>query len=444
LFLSPKRRTTGTEGANLDLEILYGKQNKIVRFPDSNTVILSTKQIEIISDGKDAVRKSLKSPIDSPALRDLVGVDDTVAIVFSDITRPVPYDLLLPPLLEELSYLPNDRIVLINALGTHRPNSPEELVDILGPEIPARYQVIQHDCRDKSKLLCLGRTSYDNEVWVNKIYLESTVRILTGLIEPHLFAGISGGPKSVLPGIVGESTIYANHNTNMIGDPRVGFAQTEGNPIWEEMLEVAMMTEPTFIVNVTQTEDHQLTGVFSGNMKKAHLAGVEFVKNTVMVPVDRPFDIVVSTAGGFPLDISMYQSVKGIAVSGNIVKEGGDIILVSECIEGLPAYGEYGDIMRLAHSPEKLLTMLHEPGFFMQDQWDAQIQAQLCTHTTLHIYSEGLNDQEIQQVFGIPCHSIEDTLEELLIKHGPEARFGVLPAGPLTIPYLTDNGSGTT
>ncbi|GAH73538.1 unnamed protein product, partial [marine sediment metagenome] len=160
------------------------------------------------------------------------------------------------------------------------------------------------------------------------------------------------------------------------------------------------------------------------------------------IPVDRPFDIVVSTAGGFPLDISMYQSVKGIAVAGNIVKEGGDIILLSECIEGLPVYGEYGDIMRLAHSPEKLLTMLNEPGFFMQDQWDAQIQAQLCIHATLHIYSEGLNDQEILQVFGIPCHSIEDTLEELLIKHGPEARIGVLPVGPLTIPYLYDKGPG--
>ena len=220
-------------------------------------------------------------------------------------------------------------------------------------------------------------------------------------------------------------------------------AQTEGNPIWEEILEVAMMTEPTIIVNVTQTEDHQLTGVFSGDMKKAHLTGVEFVKNTVMIPVDRSFDIVVSTAGGFPLDISMYQAVKGIAVAGKIVKESGDIVLVSECIEGLPAYGEYGDIMRLVHSPEKLLTMLHEPGFFMQDQWDAQIQAQLCTHASLHIYSEGLNDQEIQQVFGIPCHSIEDTLEDLLIKHGPEARIGVLPAGPLTIPYLCDNGPGT-
>lgn len=427
----------------MNVELLYGKNKKVVRFPKSNTVILSPKQIDIISDGKEAVRKSLKSPIGSPALRDLVGVDDTVAIVFSDITRPVPYDLMLPVLLEELSYLPDDRIVLINALGTHRPNSPEELMDILGPEIAARYQVVQHDCRDKSKLLYLGRTSYDHEVWVNKIYLESTVRILTGLIEPHLFAGISGGPKSVLPGIAGESTIYANHGNSMIGDARVGFAQTEGNPIWEEMLEVAMMTEPTFIVNVTQTGDQQLTGVFSGAMQKAHLAGLEFVKNTVMIPVDRPFDIVVSTAGGFPLDISMYQAVKGIAVAGKIVKRGGDIVLVSECIEGLPAYGEYGDIMRLAHNPEKLLTMLHEPGFFMQDQWDAQIQAQLCTHTTLHIYSEGLNEQEIQQVFGIPCHSIEDTLQELLIKHGPKARIGVLSAGPLTIPYLCDNGLGT-
>jgi nickel-dependent lactate racemase len=426
----------------LEVEILYGKQNKTVDFPEPNTVILDPKQVDVISNEEEAIRKSLKYPINSPAVRDLIGINDTVAIVFSDITRPVRNDLILPVLLEELNSLPDDRIVLINALGTHRKNTPEELTEILGSEITERYRVHQHDFQDQSNLLSLGMNSYDHEVWVNKVYLESTVRILTGLIEPHLFAGISGGPKSVLPGISGEKTIYGNHSTSMIGDPLVGFAQTDDNPIWEEMLEVALMTEPAFIVNLTQTEYQQLTGVFSGEMQKTHSAGLAFVKESAMVIIDQPFDIVVSTAGGYPLDISMYQSVKGIAVAGCMVKEGGDIVLVSECAEGLPAYGEYGEIMRLADSPDALLNMLHKPGFFMQDQWDAQIQAQICAHTGLHIYTDGLDDQEIQHVFGIPCHSIEDTLEALLVKHGPKARIGVLPAGPLTIPCLSDNDVG--
>jgi len=415
----------------------------VVDFPEPNTTVLNPKQVDIISNEMEAIRKSLQNPINSPALKDLVGVDDTVAIVFSDITRPVRNDLILPILLNELNSLPDDRIVLINALGTHRKNTTEELTEILGAEITARYRVHQHDFQDQSNLLSLGLNSKDHEVWINKVYLESTVRILTGLIEPHLFAGISGGPKSVLPGVAGEKTIYGNHGTSMIGNPLVGFGQTDGNPIWEEMLEVALMTNPAFIVNVTQTENRELTGIFSGEMQKAHSAGLAYVKESAMIMVDEPFDIVISTAGGYPLDISMYQSVKGIAVASCMVKDGGDIVLVSECFEGLLAYGEYGEIMRKADSPEALLNMLHKPGFFMQDQWDAQIQAQICAHTGLYIHSEGLNDQEIKHVFGIPCPCIEDTLVELLAKHGPEARIGVLPAGPLTIPYLCDNGLGT-
>ena len=419
----------------MDVKLLYGKQNKIVDFPEKNTVVLDSKQVDIIADEVGAVRESLRSPINSPALKDLIGTDDTVAIVFSDLTRPVRNDLILPVLLEEINFISDDRIVLINALGTHRKNTPEELAEILGSEISKRYQIHQHDFKDQKNLLMLGNNSFGHEVWVNKVYLESTVRILTGLIEPHLFAGISGGPKSVLPGIAGEMTIYSNHGTGMIGNPLVGFAQTDGNPIWEEMLEVALMTDPTFIINLNQTENQELTGVFSGEMREAHSAGLEFVKETAVVTVDQPFDIVVSTAGGYPLDISMYQSVKGIAVASCMVKEGGDILLVSECIEGLPAYGEYGDLMQLADSPEALLNMLYKPGFFMQDQWDAQIQAQICAHAGLHIYSEGLDDQEIRQVLGVPCHNIEETIKELLVKHGPEARIGVLPAGPLTIPF---------
>jgi len=419
----------------MKVNLLYGKMGKLVELPDDGTLVIRPKEVAPFADEKSAVFEALRAPIGSPPLSEIVTADDTVAIVFSDITRPMPYRSVLPPLMDELSTVPDNQIVFINATGTHRPNTQEELVEILGDVIVDRFRIHQHDSNDEANLINIGSTSKDHEIWVNREYMESSIRILTGFIEPHLFAGFSGGPKAVLPGIAGVNNILSNHGSEMIGDPNSTFTYTKSNRIWEEMLEVATLTNPTFLLNVTQTEDRQITGVFAGELSQAHETGVEFLKSTAMVPVDGLFDIVISTAGGYPLDISMYQSVKGIAVAANIVKDGGAILLISACEEGLPDYGEYGDIMREADSPQDLLGMIHSPGFSMQDQWDAQIQAQICHRAKLHIYSEGLTNEEIRQVFGIPCNDVENTVTELLKEYGPGARIAVLPAGALVIPY---------
>lgn len=420
----------------LNINLLYGKNGKTIELPDARTTIITNTEENDVSNEPAAIRSALRKPIGSPPLRKRVSPDDTVAIVFSDITRPMPTKRVLPYLLEELSQLADDQIVLINALGTHRPNTPAELEEILGPTIIKRYQVIQHNCNDEDNLTYLGRSSRGNEIWINRTYIQSAIRILTGLIEPHLFAGFSGGPKAVLPGIAGIQTILSNHGANMIGDPESGFASTEENPIWQEILEVAMLTEPTFLLNVTLTNDQRINGVFAGDLQNAHEAGVAFLKRTAMVPIDTMFDIAISTAGGYPMDINMYQSVKGISAAANIVRDGGSIILVSECQEGLPDYGEYGNIMSLSSTPDHLLEMIWRPGFSMQDQWDAQIQAEICKKLDLHIYSDGLTDQEIQEVFGQPCRNVESTVSELFKKYGPRSRVVVLPAGPLTVPYI--------
>lgn len=420
----------------MKVNLLYGKMGKLVELPDDKTFVIRPKEVAPITDEKMAVYEALRAPIASPPLSEIVSADDTVAIVFSDITRPMPYNSVLPPLMEELSKVPDNQIVFINATGTHRPNTQGELIEILGEAIADRFRIHQHDCNDAANLMNIGSTSNDNEIWVNREYMECSIRILTGFIEPHLFAGFSGGPKAVLPGIAGVNNILSNHGSEMIGDPKSTFTHTAGNPIWEEMLEVAILSKPTFLLNVTLTEDRRITGVFAGELSQAHEIGVEFLKRTAMIPVDGLFDVVISTAGGYPLDISMYQSVKGIAVAANIVKDGGTILLISACEEGLPDYGEYGDIMREADTPQDLLRMIHSPGYSMMDQWDAQIQAQICQRVKLHIYSEGLSNEEIRQVFGIPCNDVEHTVSELLKEYGPGARIAVLPAGALTIPYV--------
>jgi len=420
----------------MKVNLLYGKMGKLVELPDDGTLVIRPKEVAPFADEKSAVFEALRAPIGSPPLSEIVTADDTVAIVFSDITRPMPYRSVLPPLMDELSRVPDNQIVFINATGTHRPNTQGELVEILGDEIVDRFRIHQHDSNDEANHVYLGKTSRGHEIWINREYMQSSIRILTGFIEPHLFAGFSGGPKAVLPGIAGVKNILSNHGSEMIGDPKATFTYTKGNPIWEEMLEVATLTNPTFLLNVTQTEDRRITGVFAGELSQAHEKGVEFLKRTAMVPVDGLFDIVISTAGGYPLDISMYQSVKGIAVAANIVRDGGAILLISACEEGLPEYGDYGAIMRKVDTPEDLLGMIHSPGFSMQDQWDAQIQAQICKRAKLHIYSEGLTNEEIRQVFGIPCNDVEHTVTELLKEYGPGARIAVLPAGALVIPYV--------
>lgn len=423
------------------VNLLYGKRQKVIELPDERTTVIKPKHVPPLPDEEYAIRQALRNPIGSPPLRELVSPDDTVAIVFSDITRPMPNDRVLPVLLDELNQIPKDQIVLINALGTHRANTHNELTDLLGAEIFSQYQVVQHDCYDENCLTPLGRTSRGNKILVNSLYLKSTVRILTGFIEPHLFAGFSGGPKAVLPGIAGADTIFSNHGPGMIADPSSNFTLTNGNPIWEEMLEVALQTNPTFILNVTLTDDRHITGVFAGDLQQTYQKGVKFLKRSALIAVDNLFDIAITTAGGYPLDISMYQSVKGIKVASGIVRDGGTILLISECLEGLPEYGEFGEIMRLSETPDDLLAMVHSPGYSMQDQWDAQIHAQICKRLALRIYSEGLTDGEIQQVFGVPSRDVEYTLEGLHKKYGPNARIAVLPSGPLAVPYIRDTRS---
>ena len=420
----------------MKVNLLYGRTGKIIELPDELTTVVKAGEVKPVANERDAVRDALRSPIGRPALKELVKISDEVVIVFSDITRPMPYNNILPPLLEELDHVPDNQIVFINATGTHRSNTKDELVEILGDGIVGRFTIVQHDCRAEDDLVCAGNSSRGHEIWINRRYMQSSVRILTGFIEPHLFAGFSGGPKAVLPGIAGERMIYANHSAEMIGHPGSDFACTAGNPIWEEMLEAALLTEPTFILNVTQTEDRKITGVFAGDLEQAHAAGVEFVRQSSLVPVPHRYDIVISTAGGYPMDISMYQSVKGMAVTKNVVKDGGAVILVCECEEGLPGYGEYRDIIRLADSPEDILEIIHKPDFIMQDQWDVQIQAQLCKKVNFFIHSGGISDSEIVHALGRPCHDIEDTVEELLSHFGSDARIAVLPAGPLVVPYL--------
>jgi nickel-dependent lactate racemase len=421
----------------MQIQLAYGRTGLGVALPDDASVtVIEPKFVPGLADERAATKDALRHPIGSSPLHDLVRSDDSVAVVFSDLTRPMPNDRALPPLLDELAIagVPNDRIVLINALGTHRPQTDDELRSMLGDEVVDRYRIVQHDAW-AGDLVEVARNHAGNPVRINPVYLDASVRILTGFIEPHFFAGFSGGPKAVLPGIADIESILDNHGPAMIAEPRATWTVTEGNPLWEEMLSVAQATSPTFLLNVTLNQERQITGVFAGDLVEAYRRGVAFARQSAMRPVPEPFDIVITSNSGYPLDLNLYQAVKGMAAAAQIVKPGGDIIVAAECWDGIPAHGEYKRLLWEADSPQELLDTVMVPGFRCHDQWEAQTQAQIQLKVRVYVYADGLSVDELRHALVIPCRSIEKTVAQIRAEN-PEATIAVLPDGPQTVPYL--------
>lgn len=419
------------------VHLAYGQRGLWVNLPDEPITVIEPRFVPALPDEAAAIREALRVPIGSPPLLDRVRPTDTVAIVFSDITRPMPNDRVLPILLEELARagLPDDRIVLINALATHRPQTEAELRRMLGDGIVDRYRILQHDAWDEANLVPVATNRAGRTVRVNRAYMEASVRILTGFIEPHFFAGFSGGPKAVLPGIADIEAILDNHGPVMIAHPRATWAVTEGNPIWEEMRDVARATAPTFILNVALNRDRRVTAVFAGEVEAAHRAGVTFVREHAVQRVPEPFDIVITSNSGYPLDLNLYQAVKGMSAAAQIVRPGGDIIVVAECWDGIPDHGEYKRLLWEASSPDELLAQILAPGFCCQDSWEAQIQAQIQRRAHVHVYADGLTDEELRRAHLLPCRSVEETVARLR-REKPGATIAVLPDGPQTVPYV--------
>ncbi|MFP3896414.1 MAG: nickel-dependent lactate racemase [Anaerolineales bacterium] len=421
----------------MQVELAYGRRGLDVEVPDDATV-LQPQKVPGLADERGSLQAALRDPIASEPLRECVRPQDRVAIVFSDITRPMPNDRVLPILLEALDHVPRENILLLNALGTHRPQTEEELEEMLGPEIAQGYNILQHDAWDDEELMDLGMTAYDHRALISRYYMDATYRILTGFIEPHFFAGFSGGPKAVMPGIAGFESIMDNHGYEMLKHPLATWGRLEGNPVYEETREVAAMTEPDFLLNVTLNRQREITGVFAGDLWQAHARGTDFVARNAMVPVEGPYDIVLTTNSGYPLDINLYQSVKGMSAAMQIVKPGGSIVIAAECQDGVPEWGEYGDLVHEAGSVQDILDIISQPGYRRRDQWEAQIQAIVQQKADVYVYSDGLSDEQTRRMLLNPCHDIEDTLADLRREHGPGARLCVLPEGPQTIPYLVE------
>jgi lactate racemase len=419
----------------MKVKLAYGQGHLEVDLPDEITTVIEPAHTPALPDEKGAALRALDQPIGVQPLREWIKPGAKVCIAFTDITRATPNDRIIPWLLEYLSFVPREQIILLNQLGTHRPNTTAELEQLLTAEVVRNYRVINHEPENPSELKQFGTTRDGTPALLNRHLTEADVRIVTGFIEPHFFAGFSGGPKGIMPGVAGLETVMSNHGARNIGDPKSAFGITLGNPIWEEIREIALRVGPSFLFNVTLNEQRGITGVFAGDLLEAHRAGYEFVRKSAMQKVKAPFEIVVTTNSGYPLDMNLYQGVKGMSAAARIVQEGGTIILACECREGVPAKSPLDVLLREARSSEEILTMLSTPGFVRPEQWQAQIQALIQRRARVEVYSS-LSEETLRAAHLQPCRDITASVRDKLERYGPLARIAVLPQGPLTIPYL--------
>jgi len=418
----------------MQVQLAYGRGRLPIQVPDSATIIMP-EELPGLPHEQAAFTDAVRAPIGTPPLRDLVAASDRVAIVIADITRPSPSERLVPWILAELAHVPRENFVILNGTGSHRANTREELTQMLGAEILDSVRVVNHDGFDEAALRYLGQTSYGGEIWVNREYLDADVRIVTGFIEPHFFAGFSGGPKGVVPALAGIQTIMHLHNAAMIGHPGSTWGRLAGNPVQGEIREAVALAPPEFMVNVALNNQRQITAVWAGHYITAHEAGCGFVAEHATRPVEAPFDIVITTNSGYPLDQNLYQAVKGMSAAARIVRPGGAIVAAAECSDGIPDHGNFKQLLQMRPTPDELLAVIEAPGFALYDQWEAQTQALVQRKAQVYLYSS-LDPETVRRAMLTPISNIEAALAELLQRFGPNARIAVLPEGPQTVPYV--------
>ncbi|HAA76229.1 TPA: nickel-dependent lactate racemase [Candidatus Latescibacteria bacterium] len=384
-------------------------------------------------DPVNGFRDAVANPIGSEPLASLIDPSDRVAIVTSDGTRPVPNRELIPWILEAIP-VPEEQVTVILGTGTHRPNSTEEIEAMFGREVVSRVHIINHDAFDESTNVDLGRISTGTPAYLDRAYLEADKRIVVGFIEPHFFAGYSGGAKGIAPGVAGIDTILQLHRADLIGDPNSTWGQMEGNPIQKEIAEIVALCPPDFMVNVTLNGDKEISRFYLGDYQAAHGAGCSAAKEAAMQAVERAFPVVVTSNSGYPLDQNLYQTVKGISAAARIVGDGGHIFVASECSDGVPDHGNFAAIMRKGDAASDVLDSIQTLERPILDQWQAQILAGILDRVSISVAS-GMDRDAIEACKLETTDDLNAAIREA-IGDSDDARVAVLPDGPFTIPYL--------
>lgn len=413
----------------------YGTEGLSVEIPSSEITVLAPRHLPGLPDERASFREALKNPIESPPLRELIPSTDRIAIVIPDITRPCPNQRLLAWTLEELSHVPDGNIVIISGTGSHRMNTWEELLSLVGAGLMANVRVVNHTAHDPSTVAPAGQTADGRPVLLNKEYIEADRRIVIGFIEPHFMAGFSGGYKGIFPAVADIGSIMHYHRAEVIGDPRSTWGRLEDNPTQDQIRCNGSLVPLDFCINVTLNRERRITGIYCGEVLAAHRAGCAFARETAMIPCPKPFLIVVTTNSGYPLDQNLYQTVKGMSAAAQIVSEGGLIVTASRCNDGFPAHGNFRKLLFEHDSPRAILETIMAPGFSMYDQWEAQLLAIILLKARVALHSE-IPEEEVRRAHLLSVSDLAACIENELAQIGRGAPIAVLPEGPMTIPYL--------
>jgi nickel-dependent lactate racemase len=418
----------------------YGRTGLEVELPDERVVgPLAIKPAAPLAHPETAVANAIANPIGSPPLAQLARGRKNACILVCDITRPVPNKIILPPLLRTLEEqgIPRKEILILNATGLHRPNEGAELVEMLGADIVNNYRIENHHGKALQEHDYLGTTPNGVPVYLDSRYVRADLKVTTGLIEPHLMAGYSGGRKVICPGIAALETVKVWHGPKFLEHPKADCGYLDGNPVHEENTRIAWMAGCDFIVNVCLDGERRITWVGAGHMEKAWMEGVRFCEQVVRVPVPEPVDIVVTSCAGYPLDTTWYQAVKGLTGALPIVKQGGTIILAASLSEGIGS-PEFQRL--LADNPDLKIFKERILGkdYFVMDQWQLEELAKVVERCKVKVVSDGLPAETLRRCHANPATSMETAVADCLREYGSDARIAVIPKGPYVLPFLAN------
>jgi nickel-dependent lactate racemase len=417
----------------------YGRTGLEVTLPDDRTVgPLSIKNAQPLADPEKALLDSLANPIGTKPLAELAKGKKNACVVICDITRPVPNKLILPPVLRTLEQagIPRGEITILNATGLHRPNEGDELIEMVGEEIVRNYRIENHHGKIRDEHTYLGTTPNGVPAWIDTRYVKADLKITTGLIEPHLMAGYSGGRKVICPGIAALETVKVWHGPKFLESPMADCGIVKGNPVHEENTRIALMAGCDFIVNVCIDGKRQILWLGAGDMIQAWESGVKFCQDIVRVGVPEKLDIVVTSCAGYPLDTTWYQAVKGLTGALPIVKKGGTIIIAASLSEGLGS-PEFQKLMKENTDLKAFIKRILETDYFVMDQWQLEELAKVVGHCKVKVVTDGLPAATLRECFVEPASCVEDAVAESLKEYGPSAKLAVIPKGPYVLPYVT-------
>jgi nickel-dependent lactate racemase len=417
----------------------YGKTGLPIELPADRVVgsPLEIQPVEPVAEPEAAIARALESPTGCPPLREVARGRKTACVLVCDITRPVPNEIILRPTLKVLheAGIAREDVLILVATGLHRPSTDDEKREMLGAEIAASYRVEDHRGTVLEEHTLVGTSPRGLPAWIDSRYVNADLKIATGLIEPHLMAGYSGGRKLICPGIAAFETVKLWHSPAFLEHPNADCGILDGNPVHEENTAIARMAGCDFIVNVTLDRMRRVTSVHAGDMEKAFLEGARHVDRVARAGLDAPVEIVVTSSAGYPLDTTFYQSVKGLTGVLPIVKEGGTIICAASLSQGIGS-PEFAGLFRTFASLDAFMEHILEGREFILDQWQLEELAKVRRKARVKMVSDGLPADVLAGLFVEPAPSVEAAVADALAEHGPGARIAVIPSGPYVMPTL--------